>query len=181
MDEHFRDIFDPVPQSVSVAGGHGAAKARRLHRGRCRFDPTPPRESSLPPTVTRSHLLSLHKTNKKMPSSITLTSSAYSLLLLHAAAHPQSTVTGFLLGKRDGSGAADGELIVDKVVPLAHHWGHLAAVEDVGLELVGCRAKRETCSSTTPSATDLPYLFAMPTSRLDRGSIAHFSPSNNLI
>ncbi|PWN21104.1 hypothetical protein BCV69DRAFT_185371 [Microstroma glucosiphilum] len=71
-----------------------------------------------------------------MPSSIRLTSSAYSLLILHAAAHPQSTVTGFLLGKVDGSGDADGELTVDEVVPLAHHWNHLGTVEDVGLELL---------------------------------------------
>jgi hypothetical protein len=74
-----------------------------------------------------------------MPSSITLTSSAYSLLLLHAAAHPHSTVTGFLLARPDGSEAADGQLLVERVVPLAHHWNHLGAVEDVGLGVVSCR------------------------------------------
>lgn len=62
---------------------------------------------------------------------VTFTPTAYSLLLLHAARHPQNTVTGFLLGSVVGS-----QVTVEKVITLAHHWTNLAAIEDVALSLV---------------------------------------------
>lgn len=65
-----------------------------------------------------------------MPS-LTFSSSAYQMLLLHAAAHPEATVTGFLLGS-----GPDETATVERIVPLAHRWTSLAAMEDAGLALV---------------------------------------------
>lgn len=67
---------------------------------------------------------------------ITFTPTAYSLTLLHAARHPQNTVTGFLLGSVVGS-----QVTVQKVIPLAHHWTNLAAIEDVALSLVSSQRR----------------------------------------
>ncbi|CAO1635911.1 unnamed protein product [Sympodiomycopsis kandeliae] len=76
-----------------------------------------------------------------MTTEVTFTPSAYSLLLLHSARHPQNTTTGFLLGSASGK-----ETKVEKVIPLNHHWTNLAVVEDVALKLLEAHQQSSTTS-----------------------------------
>ncbi|CAO1626764.1 unnamed protein product [Jaminaea pallidilutea] len=83
---------------------------------------------------------------------ITLTPSAYSLLILHAARHPQATVSGLLLGTSQTGPDGPG-LIVEKVVPLTHHWTELAVAEDVGLSLLEAHLSAASSSSSSTSSS----------------------------
>ncbi|KAL1409120.1 hypothetical protein Q8F55_005947 [Vanrija albida] len=58
----------------------------------------------------------------------TLSATAYALPLLHAAAHPSSTVSGLLLGP-----TADD---VTDAVPLVHRYASLSPTAELGIDLV---------------------------------------------
>ncbi|PWN31001.1 hypothetical protein BDZ90DRAFT_229996 [Jaminaea rosea] len=63
-----------------------------------------------------------------MATPLTLTPSAYALLVLHAARHPHSAVVGILVGDAATS-------TVNHVVPIAHHWTTLAPAQDIAVDL----------------------------------------------
>ncbi|KAL0247256.1 hypothetical protein I308_104291 [Cryptococcus tetragattii IND107] len=69
-----------------------------------------------------------------MPSySYSITVAAYSLPILHAAAHPSSTVIGVLLSS---SSSQDSKQIVDDAVPILHHYTSLSPMMEAGLSMV---------------------------------------------
>lgn len=63
-----------------------------------------------------------------MATPLTLTPSAYALLVLHAARHPHSAVVGLLVGDAATS-------TVTHIVPIAHHWTTLAPAQDIAVDL----------------------------------------------
>lgn len=56
---------------------------------------------------------------------------AYSGLLLHCAKHPASEVMGFLLGS-----ATSSKVVVEKAIPVQHHWNRLSPMVEVAASLV---------------------------------------------
>ncbi|TXT10583.1 hypothetical protein VHUM_02088 [Vanrija humicola] len=62
----------------------------------------------------------------------TLSAAAYAVPLLHAAAHPSSTVSGLLLGPSAGE--------VTDAVPLVHRYGSLSPTTELGIDLVTAHA-----------------------------------------
>ncbi|OWZ37644.1 hypothetical protein C351_04510 [Cryptococcus neoformans c8] len=70
-----------------------------------------------------------------MPSySYSITPTAYSLPILHAAAQPSSTVIGVLLSS---SSPQDSKQVVDDAVPILHHYTSLSPMMEAGLSIVG--------------------------------------------
>ena len=57
-----------------------------------------------------------------------LSDEAYTTVILHAAKHPASSVTGLLVG--------DSTQSVERVVPLVHNWTDLAPMTEVASSLV---------------------------------------------
>lgn len=58
----------------------------------------------------------------------TLSPTAYTLPLLHAAAHPSSTVSGLLLGPSSSE--------ITDAVPLVHRYASLSPTTELGIDLV---------------------------------------------
>jgi hypothetical protein len=66
---------------------------------------------------------------------MSISGQAYALALLHAAAHPSSTVLGLLLG------TAGPEVVVTDALPLIHRNAALSPTAELGLALARERAK----------------------------------------
>lgn len=81
-----------------------------------------------PPDSNPAHLLSSSHTTM----SVTLSASAYTLPLLHAARHPASTVLGLLLAR--------GAEIVE-ALPILHRYASLSLTIDTALRFVRAHAK----------------------------------------
>ena len=62
-------------------------------------------------------------------SSVSLSSDAYILPLLHAARHPSSAVLGLLVA------ATANDPAIDEAIPLLHHWTTLTPAAESGIEV----------------------------------------------
>jgi hypothetical protein len=67
-----------------------------------------------------------------MSLSVEVSHPAYSTLVLHCAKYPASEVMGFLLG----SISSANKVIVEKSVPVQHHWNRLSPMVEVAASLV---------------------------------------------
>lgn len=65
-------------------------------------------------------------------SSCTLSPTAYALPILHAAAHPSSTVTGLLLGTSEQD--------ISDALPLLHRYASLSPTAELGIDLARTHA-----------------------------------------
>lgn len=68
----------------------------------------------------------------------TLSPTAYTLPLLHAAAHPSSTVSGLLVGT-----VTPTAITATSAIPLTHRYTSLAPTAELGIELVRASAAAE--------------------------------------
>lgn len=66
----------------------------------------------------------------------TLTPTAYALPILHAAAHPSSTVTGLLLS----SNTTTTNMEITDAYPLVHRYTSLSSTAELGLDLARAKA-----------------------------------------
>lgn len=80
-------------------------------------------------------------------SEVEVSHDAYSTLILHCAKYPASEVMGFLLGTTSYSKA-----IVEKSVPVQHHWNRLSPMVEVAASLVSCRCSIETSEALPPTS-----------------------------
>jgi ER membrane protein complex subunit 8/9 len=67
-----------------------------------------------------------------MAPQFVITHRAYLSLLLHTSKYPHQACNGVLLGTLKPSG----ETIVERSIPLLHHWTSLSPMMEIGLELV---------------------------------------------
>jgi len=76
-------------------------------------------------------LLNTNQLLNVMSDSITITPSAYSLLILHASKHPSNSILGLLVGR-----VISNAIQVESVVPLLHHHTSLGTMSQVASSLV---------------------------------------------
>jgi hypothetical protein len=57
---------------------------------------------------------------------------AYISMLLHAAKHPHQAINGVLLA----APASGDEVLIERTIPLLHHWTGLSPMMEIGLDLV---------------------------------------------
>ena len=67
-----------------------------------------------------------------MAPKLILSHQAYLSTILHASKHPHQPVNGVLLGSTSGGS----EIVVERAIPLLHHWTTLSPMMEIGLELV---------------------------------------------
>lgn len=85
--------------------------------------------------------LSASTTSITTPSTMTtysLSPAAYTLPLLHAAAHPSATVSGVLLGTVSGSSVS-----LTDAIPLIHRYAALSPTTELGIDLAKASAAKE--------------------------------------
>ena len=76
-----------------------------------------------------------------MVSKAILSHQAYVGILLHTAKYPHQPVNGILLG----SIKPRNEILVERTIPLLHHWTSLSPMMEIGLDLVWSTFLRVSC------------------------------------
>lgn len=69
---------------------------------------------------------------------MSISSSAYSIPILHAARYPSNTVLGLLIGT-----SSSGSIVVEDAIPLVHRYTSLSPTTELGIDLVRARVSKE--------------------------------------